>query len=81
MEHPDLRQIAYEYIDSHSESITGIIQIVIDGSGNVSTAIAGDPKILVKVLASEIKSSDTVKVMFKTALEIAEKAHSDPSMN
>lgn len=81
MEHPDLRQIAHKCIDSHSESITGIIQIVIDSSGDVSTAIAGDPKILVKVLASEIKSSDTVKVIFKTALEIAEKAYSDPSMN
>ena len=81
MEYPDLRQIAYEYFDSHSEPIIGIIQIVIDSSGNGSTAIAGDLKTLVKALASEIKNSDAVKTMIKTALEIAEKAYSDPSMN
>lgn len=81
MEYPNLRQTAHKCIDSHSGSIIGIIQIIVDSNGYTSTAMAGHLEILEKALAHEMKNDCQVKDIFETALNTANKSCFDPSMN
>lgn len=64
---PDVKSEAHKNIDNCSDSIIGMIQIITDIEGHVSTCIAGIPEVIVNTLASVMRDHDQLRDLIGVA--------------
>lgn len=64
---PDVKSEAHKNIDKCSDGIVGMIQIIADVEGQVSTCIAGIPEVIVHTLANVMRDHDQLRDLITAA--------------